>query len=198
MHMTSLINLVNTHFQNNNANKAGGAIFADTLSRLQIENCTFKNNEANHTGGAIHLSYFSEADLLNVSFSRNIANIGAAIHLAGHSTLNANNLSASHNRAFIGGVTEAIGSCNISCKNCFLFENFVEHKSGAAIQVFNKSIVFVSDLRCLRLMGNLYSRIYAKFNCIVFVHIATFAMNTGSVIALWSKQSFIYKQFKIR
>ena len=183
---TSFVNLTNTYLQNNNANRAGGAIFAETLSRLQIENCTFRNNEANLTGGAIHLAYFSEAHLLNVYFSRNTANIGAVIHLAHHSTLNANYLFANQNRALIGGVTEAIGSCNISCKNCFLFENFVEHKSGAAIQIFNNSIVFVSDLRCLRLMGNLYSCIYTKFNCTVFVHNSTFAMNTGSVIALWA------------
>ena len=36
----SNVNLRNTYLDNNYANWSGGAIFAETLSRLQIENCT--------------------------------------------------------------------------------------------------------------------------------------------------------------
>ena len=187
----SFIYLRNTYLQNNKANGAGGAIFAETRSRLQIENCTFSNNEANQTGGAIHLAYFSEVDLFNVSFSRNIANIGGAMYLTDNSTLNANSLSASQNRALFGVVIAAIGSCNFFCQNCFLSENNVGYTEGAAIQISNNSMVIVSDLKCLRQMGNLYSCIYAEFDCTVSVDNSTLAMNNGSVIFLSSNSHLI-------
>ena len=180
----SHINITNTYLENNYANVAGGAIFAETLSRLQFENCTFRNNEANITGGAIHLAYFSEADLFNVYFNSNIAEVGGAMYITDNSTLNANYLSASHNAALIGSVTGVIGSSNISCENCFLSENIAEHRNGAAIQLFNNSGVIVSDLRCFRQVGNLFGCIYAKFDCTVSVNNSTFALNTGSALTL--------------
>ena len=188
---TSLINLANTYFQNNEANRAGGAIFVERISWLQIENCTFRNNEANQVGGAIYVTYFSEAYLFNVYFSRNIAITGGAIYLADHSTLNANNLSASQNKALFGIVTSAIGSCYISCENCFLSENIAEHKNGAAIQIFDNSMAIVSDLRCLRQMGNLYSCIHAQLDCTISVNNSIFAMNTGSALLISTNSHLI-------
>ena len=180
----SFVNLTNTYLENNKANRVGGTIVAERLSRLQIGNCTFINNEANHTGGAIYLTAFSEAHLFNVYFAKNGAKIGGAIHIVDNSTLNANYLYASQNRALTGSVTSAIGSCNISCENCFLSENIVQHKYGAAFQIFYNSIIFVSHLRCLRQMGNRYGCICATFHCILCVNNSTFAMNRGSVIQL--------------
>ena len=179
----SLVNLTNTYMQNNKANIVGGAIFAETQSRLQIENCTFRNNEANKSG-AIHLVYFSQADLFNVYFNRNIAHTGGAMYLTENSTLNANYLYASQNRALFGSVTAVTSSCNISCKNCFLSENIAEHRKGAAIQIFDNSMITVSNLKCLRQIGNLYSCIYAKCDCTVSVNNSTFEMNTGTVLLL--------------
>ena len=135
--------------------------------------------------------FASWADLFNVHFDRNMATFGGAIYLQSHSTLNANDLSASQNRAFWGSVTQALGSCNISCENCFLSENVAERKNGAAIEIFNNSMIIVSDLRCLRQIGNYYSCIYAKFNCTVSVSNSAFTINTGSTIAVM-RNSHLY------
>ena len=193
----SLINITSTYFENNYANNDGGVIYAHRLSWLLIENCTFRNNEANQSGGAIYLAYFSEADLFNVDFNSNIATSGGAICLADNSTLNANYLYASKNTALYGGVTAAIRSCNISCENCFLYENIAEHKKGAAIQILRNSIVIVSNLRCLRQTGILASCIFAAKDCTVSVNNSIFAMNRGSVLLLWANSQLIaiYSKF---
>ena len=193
----SLINITSTYFENNYANRVGGVIYAHRLSWLLIENCTFRNNEANRTGGAIYLAYFSQADLFNVHFNKNIANSGGAICLADNSTLNANYLYASQNRASFGSVTAALHSCNISCENCFLYENIAEHKKGAAIQILKNSIVIVSNLKCLRQMGILASCISAVKDCTVSVNNSIFAMNRGSVLLLWANSQLIatYSKF---
>ena len=123
-------------------------------------------------------------------FNRNLATLGGAIYLANYSTLNANNLYASQNKALYGGVIGAIRSCNISWENCFLSEN-TDHRLGAAIEIFNKSVVIVSSLKCLRQIGNIYSCIYAEFNCTVSVYNSTFAMNTGSALMLTKNSHLI-------
>ena len=57
-------------------------------------------------------------------------------------------------------------------------------KYGAAIEIINNSMITVSDLRCLRQIGNLYSCIGASINCTVSVNNSTFAMNIGSALVV--------------
>ena len=75
----SLLKTENTNFTNNNSTD-GGAIYADSNSKLQTKMCLFGKNFAKQTGGAIKLNGGATAIIESCHFLSNRAENGGAVN----------------------------------------------------------------------------------------------------------------------
>ena len=171
----SVAHLTSTYFIDNKAVNTGGAIYAVNNSSLRIISCAFQNNNValdksvqiqQGYGGAIYLENNSQAEIHHTDFTQNMATYGSAIY--GYS------------------------SCIIACENCLLYHNTIPNNSdGAAIQIYYNSTLKLSNFKCNRQIGVLFSCISAFDNGCIFIYNSIFGMNTGSVISLFKNSSLI-------
>ena len=205
--LNSVVRLTNTHFNDNKAVKAGGAIFSIDKSSLWIAYLTFRNNQIpfedsgsiekmskDGYGGAIHFEKASVVEMRYVNFTSNKADFGGAIHFQLHSKLYAENVYFSQNSVNIGSALNGYRSCNFSCKNCFFYQNIAAsnklYADGAAIVISNDSMINISGFICEN-HSSLFTSCISVGDSSFILYNSRFAMNTISILSLSNSHFYI-------
>lgn len=133
------VNITDSIFIGNYANRYGGAIFCYEQSKTHIRNSIFENNTSNHYGGAVTAAVWAE--IIDSLFTGNRAsNHAGAIALWGNLTVNNSNFT--RNSAQTGGVIFDLSNVStVSITN----SNFINNtqKTYGAVYITNNA--FVSD-----------------------------------------------------
>jgi predicted outer membrane repeat protein len=169
-------------FINNTAAANGGAVYANSYSKVNMGNCIFENNAANGTssnlqGGAVYVGYMANMTIVSSNFTKNYAKYrGGAIYAQSKGTLtikgskfignDANVYAASPNGQ--GGAIFTYG-CEIYVQDNCEFINNTAGDLGGAIFI-DSSSAFVSVMH------------------------STFENNTNNNVAnsIWLKQGKLY------
>ena len=135
-------------FQDNAAvTGAGGAMYSQSNSFLQVENTKFTNNNSTE-GGAIHVDSNSELQTKMCSYQNNFAaQSGGAIKISSYSTAEIESCYFLANHAISGGAINSDYPEHISVRDTFLGQNIVS-STGGAVTISIGDNVTINNITC--------------------------------------------------
>ena len=141
----------NCVFEDNLAEKSGGAIIAGLNATLNIGGTTFVRNKALEQGGAIDVEDQAQLRITNCTFTDNHAEqFGGAIVGGFDAVLQIQDTNFTRNRALQGGAINVQQQVNVSLTNCRLDCNFAKDLAGAIL-----AMIFVTlEIRETNFTGN--------------------------------------------
>lgn len=133
--------IIDTIFENNNANYGGGAIFVGIQSNMTVKGCIFTRNNADtlYGGGAIYNDILSTLNVENSIFTNNNANVGGAI--ANQGTMNAKKGTFTSNTAGWGGAIFNNNPGTLTVNDSIFTDNIASPSGGAINDEFGTVIV---------------------------------------------------------
>ena len=133
-------------FRNNTCGSgSGGALFASSLTDLQVETSYFNGNTAFSSAGAVKLGSSSRASIISSAFDRNVAtggSGGALWALASRLDLIASNFTDNHAMTGDGGGVAAKDGCVVDLRGAARFDGntALEGRGGALSLVEGSSL----------------------------------------------------------
>ena len=174
-----VLKIQETNFTGNGAPRGGGALYVSTLTDCHVVRCVFNYNTANGAGGAVYIESQSSLQLKNTNFINNNATDGGAFYIDLRSELQANMCSFWKNLGKRNGgaiklndnSTAIIESCqflsnyaisgwavdvnypkHFSVLSTFLLRNVASYMGGA-ISISNGANVIINNITCVGNQG---------------------------------------------
>ena len=145
----SKCHVVRSEFQGNTASTLGGAVGLGATSSLQIENTNFTNNNSTD-GGAIYVDSMSKLQTTMCSYWKNFAKgNGGAIYMTGYSTAKIESCHFLSNQADYGGAVNLHQMDQVSVRDTFFLRNMASNRGGALAITDGTNANIINYITCI-------------------------------------------------